>query len=108
MTTTYENAGSFRDQVNSERIYFNPSVAFKLSKSTNLVVEGDYLKDRRTADFGVGAINYKLIDIPRSTFIGAAWSRYNTEQKSATATLTHRFNRNWQIRKYQFYPRFRE
>jgi iron complex outermembrane receptor protein len=98
LNTAYENAGSFRNDVRSERIYFNPSFASKLGKKTELIIEGDYLKDRRTADFGVGAINYQLIDMPRMSFIGAKWSNYQTEQKSVTATLQHAFNRNWQIR----------
>lgn len=95
--TTYENAGSFRNSVSSERIYYNPSFAFKLGSKTELIIEGDYLKDRRTPDYGVGAINYALIDVPRSTFLGAAWASNITEQKSATATLKHRLHRAWQL-----------
>lgn len=98
LNSSYENAGSFRKDVRSERVYFNPSLAFKLGNKTDLIVEGDYLKDNRTADFGVGAINYALANIPRSTFLGAKWSRYISEQKSATMTLTHRISRNWQVR----------
>jgi iron complex outermembrane receptor protein len=98
LNTTYQNSGSFRDNVKSDRIYFNPSLAVKLSPKNEVLIEGDYLKDKRTSDFGVGAINYALIDIPRERFLGAAWSYNNTEQKSLTASLTHRFSRNWQIK----------
>lgn len=49
---SYENARSFRDEVKSERIYVNPSLLFKLGAKTELLLEGDYLKDNRTADFG--------------------------------------------------------
>ena len=98
LNTVYEKAQSFRDQVNSERIYFNPSVIFKLSKKTEVLVEADYLNDKRTCDFGVGSLNYQLISVPRERFMGAAWSYYNTEQKSITASVTHRFNSNWQLK----------
>ena len=98
MNMSYENAGSFRDQVNSNRVYVNPSVDIVLSKKTRLLMEGDYLNDQRTSDFGVGAINYALIDIPRNTFLGAKWSYYNSVQKSITATLTHKLNRSWQLK----------
>lgn len=98
MNMVYEKARSFRDVVNSERVYFNPSFQFKLGKKTDLLIEGDYLKDRRTSDFGVGSINYALITIPRERFLGAKWSYYTTEQKSATMTLTHRLNNRWQIK----------
>ncbi len=98
LNMSYEKSRSFRDVVNAERIYFNPSFLVKLGKKTDLLIEGDYLNDKRTADFGVGAIDYQLIEIPRSRFVGVAWSHYNAEQKSATATITHHFNNNWQIK----------
>lgn len=105
--TSYEKARSFRDVVKSQRFYVNPSLLFKLGEKTDLLLEGDYLNDDRTADFGVGAINYTLIDIPRSRFIGVAWSYYKTEQQSTTATITHHFNEQWQIRSVTSYQDFK-
>jgi iron complex outermembrane recepter protein len=97
INTSYENARSFRDDVKSERIYFNPSFLVKAGKNTEIVVEGDYLKDNRTLDYGTGAINYEIADIPRSRFLGASWSYYEAEQKSATITVNHKLNSNWSI-----------
>lgn len=107
INTTYEKARSFRDNVKSERFYVNPSLFFKLGSKTDLLIEGDYLNDDRTADFGVGAINYALIDVPRNRFIGVAWSYYKTEQQSSTATITHHFNDKWQIRSVTSYQNFK-
>ncbi len=98
LNTIYEKARSFRDVVNSERIYMNPSFLIKLGKKTTILIEADYLNDNRTADFGVGAINYLLIDVPRSRFLGVSWSYVKTEQKSSTSTITHQLNKNWEIR----------
>jgi len=98
INTVYEKSENFRDNVNAERFYVNPSFLFKLGKKTDFLMAGDYLSDKRTADFGVGAINYTLIDIPRNRFLGVSWSRYHVEQKSSTATITHRFNDKWQLR----------
>lgn len=103
INTVYEKSRSFRDVVNAERAYINPSFLIKLGKKTDLIVEGDYLNDKRTADFGVGAINYALIDIPRSRFIGVSWSYYHAEQKSTTATITHSFTDQWQLRSVTAY-----
>lgn len=41
----YENANSFRDVVSSEKYYFNPSFAFNIGENSQLIVEGDYLKN---------------------------------------------------------------
>jgi iron complex outermembrane receptor protein len=107
INTTYEKARSFRDNVKSERFYINPSFLIKLGKKTDMIVEGDYLKDDRTSDFGVGAINYALIDIPRSRFLGVSWAYYNTEQQSVTSTITHHFNANWELRNVSSYQTFK-
>ena len=106
VNSVFEKSRSFRDVVKSERIYINPSLLFKLGKKTELLIEGDYLNDDRTADFGIGAIDYTLIDIPRNRFIGVEWSYYKTAQQSTTATLTHYFNKNWQIRGVSSFQKF--
>lgn len=94
---SYEKADSFRDYVESERYYFNPSFLIKLSQKTELLVETDYTNDSRTPDFGSGLINYQIVDIPRSRFLGVSWGKYDSEQLSNTITLTHNFNDNWNV-----------
>lgn len=106
INTTYEKSRSFRDIVNAERFYINPSLLFKLGKKIDLLVEGDYLSDNRTADYGVGAINYTLIDVPRNRFLGVEWSNIKTEQKSVTSTITYQLNDAWQIRNVTSYQNF--
>ncbi len=95
---TYENSRSFRDQVRGERIYVNPSVLVKLGSRTELLLEADYLKDNRTLDFGLGAINYTIPDLPRSRFLGTSWGYNRIEQTGTSATLSHRLNEQWQVR----------
>src|SRR6478672_3025241 len=94
---SFEKADSFRKNVHSESIYFNPSLLFRLSQKTDLLLEGDFLKDSRTPDFGAGIINYEIVAIPRDRFLGVTWGHFDAKQASATATLTHRFNDNWDI-----------
>ncbi len=98
LNTTYEKAGSFRESVTSNRFYVNPSMLWKLGSKTEVLVEGDYLKDKRTLDNGVGAIDYELIDIPRTRFLGTSWQYFASEQQYVAATITHKFNDTWTIR----------
>jgi len=98
VNSTFEKANSFRDKVKHERIYYNPSFVYEVSKKTNILIEGDYLKEQRTADFGIGAINYTLPNVPRSNFIGVNWGYNNVEQATVTSTLTHTIDSNWQIK----------
>ncbi|WP_231501383.1 TonB-dependent receptor [Hymenobacter swuensis] len=106
VNTTYENSRSFRSEVKGERFYVNPSLLFKIGSKTDFLLEGDYLKDNRTPDFGIGAINYRIPDVPRSRFLNTSWANIGTEQKSATATLTHHLNDTWQVRGVAAYQGF--
>jgi iron complex outermembrane receptor protein len=94
----YQKANSFRQYVQSERFYLNPSLLFKLSKKTELLLEGDYLDDARTPDFGAGIINYEVIpNYPRDRFLGVKWGYINSIQMSTAATLTHKLNEKWKL-----------
>ncbi|MDT8887841.1 TonB-dependent receptor [Aquirufa sp. LEPPI-3A] len=98
LNASAEQANSFRVGVSSERVYVNPSILFKLSKKTELILEGDYLADQRTPDFGAGIINYQIVDIPRERFLGVAWSNIKSAQSSLNATLTHQINEHWTVK----------
>lgn len=94
---SYEKAESFRNYVDSEKFYINPSLLFKLSDKTELLIEADYINDSRTPDFGAGVINYEVVDIPRNRFLSVTWGKYDAEQLTNTITLTHKINNNWNI-----------
>ncbi|PJJ60867.1 TonB-dependent receptor [Hymenobacter chitinivorans] len=102
---TFEKANSFRDEVKSDRVYVNPSLLFELSPKTTLVLEGDYLRDNRTPDFGVGAINYE-IQPSRSRFLNTPGAKNATQQTSTTATLTSRLSDKWQVRAIAGFQRY--
>lgn len=94
----YETADSFRDVVESEKYYFNPSVAFNIGKNSQLIVEGDYLKNNFTPDFGIGSFtnkdgSYALNNVlPRNAFVGADWQFQNVEQATTGITFNHQFS----------------
>lgn len=94
---SYSSADSFRKFVSSESTYFNPSFLFKLNSKTNLLVEADYTKDKRTPDFGAGIINYQLVDLPIDQFVGVKWGYNDAEQVAATVTLNHTISKNWNL-----------
>lgn len=97
LNSTYEKSKSFRDNVNSERVYFNPSLLINAGRKTTVLIEGDYLSDNRTLDYGTGAVNYIIANVARNLFLGAEWSYNKVEQKTATVTVTHQLNQNWKI-----------
>lgn len=106
---TFEKANSFRDVVHSNRFYINPSILFKLSKNTELLLQADFLKHNFTPDFGIGTLADSVIaDVPRSRFMGASWQNATTQQTVSSAELNHQFNNNWKLNAgvaYQDYSR---
>lgn len=106
LVTSYEKGNSFRDVVSSERFYINPSFLFNLTKKTNLLVEADYLKDSRTPDFGLTTIDYKVVSLPRSTFLNFDWATFGSKQESISATLNHQLNATWQVKGILSYQGF--
>lgn len=100
---TYEYAESFRDVVQSEKYYFNPSFLFNLSEKSQLIVEADYLKNNFTPDFGLGSItekdqSYRLNDgFSRNVFFGTDWQYQNVQQASTNVTFNHQFNERWSL-----------
>jgi iron complex outermembrane receptor protein len=102
---TYERGDSYRDGVKSNRVYVNPSLLFHLTPKTDLIIESDYLRDNRTPDYGIGAINYEIQD-SRSRFLNVPDANNATNQTSATATLTSRLTEAWQVRAVGSFQRY--
>ncbi|WP_083326037.1 TonB-dependent receptor [Hymenobacter coccineus] len=99
---TYENAQSYRDVVTQKRFYVNPSLLYKFSDKTELLVQGDYLRSNITPDAGVGVVNLNaepqfLPTTPRARFINMNWAYNVTDQASGSAVLTHRFSEQWRL-----------
>lgn len=109
----YEYAESFRDVVESEKYYFNPSFLFNLSPKSQLIVEADYLKNNFTPDFGIGSItkqdgfSYEMNNLlSRSAFLGADWQYQNVEQASTNVTFNHQFNEKWSLNAVASYQNY--
>ncbi|MBU8882818.1 TonB-dependent siderophore receptor [Kaistella sp. DKR-2] len=108
----YEYAESFRDVVESQKYYFNPSFLFNLGEKSQLIVEADYLKNDFTPDFGIGTItnkdlSYTLNDkVDRNVFFGTDWQYQNVEQASTNITFNHQLSTNWTLNAVASYQNY--
>jgi len=94
---TYEDAASFRNSVKSNRVYVNPSLLYKISDKTEILLQGDYLKSDMTPDFGIGTVENQIVDIGRGTFVNAPWAYNKTNTVTAQLNLNHKFSDNWKL-----------
>jgi iron complex outermembrane recepter protein len=92
----YEDAGSFRDTIETTRFGFMPSVAVKFGEATKLVYELEYARQEIPFDRGVVAVNGQLGVIPRSRFLGEPGEGPNiAEVFGHQIELQHDFSDNW-------------
>lgn len=108
----YEYAESFRDVVENKKYYFNPSFVFNIGEKTQIILEGDYLKNDFTPDFGIGSItnkdgSYQLNNLlSRNAFVGADWQYQNVQQATSDIILNHQFNENWSLNSVLSYQNY--
>jgi len=102
MTGAVERADSYRDQQFLDREAFAPSLSFRLGADTKLLLQAEYLSDRRVTDFGIPAYRGLPVDVPAGTYYGAANARdfdYSQSRvNSAGFTLEHRFSDSLKLR----------
>ena len=97
---TYENANSFRDQVKTIRKYINPSLLYKISDKTNLLIQQEYSNASLKPDFGIGILDSGRVlntSIPRSRYQNVSWAYNNVIQASTSVSLNHAFNERFSL-----------
>lgn len=66
----YENSGSFRRFVHSERYGINPSVNIAAGKQTRISFGFEHFHDGRVADRGIPSFQGEPADVPLATYFG--------------------------------------
>ena len=83
----FESADSYRNHVSKDRIYINPSFAWRPDSKTQLTVEMDFMHDSRTPDQGTVNLSpdsvYNVYDMPHDKFMGF------TSDRQVVNTLTY-------------------
>jgi iron complex outermembrane receptor protein len=93
----YENTESFRDNVQGQRYFVAPVFTWRASNNTTITIDGEYIRDRRTADFGIPAIGRGVAPIPLSRFFGERFDTMRFEEGRAGLTVEHQLNSVWRI-----------
>ena len=98
LNAAYENAGSFRDGIETERFFIAPTLSWQISDDTELTLEYSYLNDSRPVDTGLVVLSDdEVADIPLSTVIGDP-KPIDFEEHHVELYLDHRFNDNLSLR----------
>jgi len=94
-----EDTHSFRDHVQSKRVFVAPSFSWQLDPDTSLLVESEFVRHSSTFDRGLVAPNNHWGGVSRSTFLGEPNDGdIRNHNNRLQATLEHHLNDAWKLR----------
>lgn len=94
----YENSGSFLNNVEGERVFVAPVLAWNISQRTKASLELEYLHFNDPIDHGVPAIGNRPAPVPRSFTLNEPLFNKNTGDRTGIfMNWSHAFNENWRL-----------
>lgn len=94
----YENSGSFREFVGSERWFVSPVVQWNINPATALRVEWDHFHNDTTPDnIGLIAFGNRPLNIPRTRNLGEPTDFQNAVEDIIGVNFSHGFNDRWKV-----------
>ncbi|MGY3617991.1 TonB-dependent siderophore receptor [Bradyrhizobium sp. USDA 10063] len=97
--TSFQDNDYFYDTSHNRNALFYGTVEADLTPDTMLRVGASYQKNDAIPMGGLPAYsNGKLLDVPRSTFVGAAWGKRPAETANPFFEFTHQFENDWKFR----------
>jgi iron complex outermembrane recepter protein len=98
LNVAYENAGSFRDFVDTESIFVAPVFSFQLGSKTKLTLNFEYQNYNLVFDRGFPA-EPEIFQVPTSRFLGEPdFDDATGNLGRGSYILEHQFNENWKLR----------
>jgi iron complex outermembrane receptor protein len=104
VTAAWENTNSFRDFVDSNRIFVSPVVVANISPATKLKFELEYLKGHNVLDWGIPGVQWGSTpgapaSVGRNRFYGEPRANNNWfEETLITASGEHKFSEAFTLR----------
>lgn len=94
-----EDNHSFRDHVDSKRVFVAPSFSWQLDPDTRLSLESELVRHSSTFDRGIVAPNNRWSGVSRSTFLGEPNDGdIDNHNNLLQAALEHQLNDAWSLR----------
>ena len=94
----YEDAGSFRNTVESNKLAFTPSLTYQITDDTSLTYELEVLDQEAPFDRGIVVVDYEFGTVPIDTFYGEPNDGpMSIEALGHQLTLQHGLNSDWSV-----------
>lgn len=96
----YDKQDSFIDVVNSKETTMYAALDYDVTAKTTIGL-GVAVSQLRSTPFFGGMPRFsdgRSLDLPRSTFLGANWNRWDRDETQLFMDVAHRFNQDWQLK----------
>lgn len=98
MNLSYENAGSFRDFIDRESIFFAPTLRWNISPRTQITAELEYQNFNEKPDSGIPSLGSRPAPVPRNLALHEPLNNKNKgDRQFYGINWSHEFNDNWSI-----------
>ncbi len=97
LNLAYEDAGSFRDNVENVSEFVAPVVSWEISDRTRWTVEAEYKHTDFTWDLGLPS-HEVILDLPIDRFLGEPDGKNDVTSFFVSSVLEHRLNSQWSLR----------
>ena len=98
LSLAYENAGSFREFNENERVFMNPVLRWNVSPQTQANVWLQYLHSRDPLDYGIPVLGDRPAPVPRERNFGEPGQHVTHDEVRAGFDWSHAFNERWTLR----------
>ncbi len=98
----YENAGSFVEFTENERIFLAPTLRWNIGPDTQATFELQYKHSRDPRPAGIPAIGDRPADVPRERNLGEPLNEVESDDVLISFDWSHAFNESWTVR-HRFY-----
>ncbi|MGH8651652.1 MAG: TonB-dependent siderophore receptor [Gammaproteobacteria bacterium] len=98
----YENAGSFIEFLENERVFIAPTLRWEISPATQATFELQYKHSRDPRFRGIPAIGDRPADLPRERNLSEPGSDAKSDDVLFSFDWSHAFNDRWTLR-HSFY-----
>ena len=98
----YQDSNSFRKHVKTDRVYVNPSIAYRPDDKTEIVLEMDYMNNNVTPDRGTVNLadgdTESLYIMPKDKFLGFATDNAHSESFNFSTTINRKLTDKLKLR----------
>jgi iron complex outermembrane receptor protein len=93
-----EDSGSFREFIETKRLFMTPSLTWLPDAKTTLTVFGEWIDQDRPYDVGFPAMQGRIADLPRERNLGEPWENIHYEVRTGGYALDRVFTPRWSLR----------